>query len=104
MHADARNASPVLARRSPPPVPSACAAPAIVTSGADDAIEASLTRAGRLVVPESPALPAAVAALLGTATPLQLLTERIARARGTNPDPIRRDDARYLAASGLGEA
>ena len=39
------------------------------------------------------------AALIATATPLQLLTERLARARGTNPDPIRRQDARYLEAS-----
>ena len=76
---------------------------AIVSSGAGDAIEASLTRAGRLVVPETPALPAAVAALLATATPLQLLTERIARARGTDPDPIRRDDARYRAAAAQAE-
>ena len=45
-------------------------------------------------------LPAPVAALLGTATPLQLLTERIARARGTNPDPIRRDDPRYADGRG----
>jgi hypothetical protein len=62
------------------------------------------TPAGRLVVPEAPALPAAVAALLGTATALQLLTERIARARGTNPDPIRRDDPRYLAAAARAES
>ena len=47
---------------------------------------------------EAPDLPAPVAALLGTATPLQLLTERLARARGTDPDPIRRDDPRYRAA------
>lgn len=76
---------------------------AIVTSDAGDAIEASLTRGGRLVVPDTRALPASVAALLGTATPLQLLTERIARARGTDPDPIRRDDPRYLAASAKAE-
>jgi hypothetical protein len=41
--------------------------------------------------------------LLGTATALQLLTERIARARGTNPDAIRRDDPLYLAASDAAE-
>ena len=45
-----------------------------------------------MLVPEAPALPARSRRLLGTATPLQLLTERIARARGTNPDLIRRDD------------
>ena len=60
---------------------------------------ADLTPAGRLLVPEAPTLPAPVAALFGTATPLQLLTERLARARGTNPDPIRRDDPRYQAAA-----
>ena len=59
----------------------------------------ALTPAGRLLVSEAPTLPAPVAALLGTATPLQLLTERLARARGTNPDLIRRDDPVYLAAS-----
>ena len=62
-----------------------------------------MTRAGRLVVPEAPGLPSVVAALLGTATALQLLTERIARARGTNPDPIRRDDSRYVAAATAAE-
>ena len=44
-------------------------------------------------------LPAAQAALFATTAPLQLLTERISRARGTNPDPIRRDDPRYAAAA-----
>jgi glucosamine 6-phosphate synthetase-like amidotransferase/phosphosugar isomerase protein len=67
------------------------------------ALDRGSTPVGRLVVPEAPSLPAAVAALLGTATALQLLTERIARARGTNPDPIRRDDPRYLAASNAAE-
>jgi fructoselysine-6-P-deglycase FrlB-like protein len=38
-------------------------------------------------------------ALLATSTPLQLLTERLARARGTDPDPIRRQDERYREAS-----
>jgi hypothetical protein len=56
-----------------------------------------------LIVDEARSLPAPVAALLGTATPLQLLTERIARARGTNPDPIRRDDPRYAEASAAAE-
>ena len=72
---------------------------AILARDLDDELSADLTPAGRLLVDEAPSLPAPVAALLGSLTPLQLLTERIARARGTNPDPIRRDDARYLAAS-----
>lgn len=77
---------------------------AILSTGAAGSIDPAMTRAGRLVVPESPGLPSAVAALLGTATALQLLTERIARARGTNPDPIRRDDPRYVAASTAAES
>jgi fructoselysine-6-P-deglycase FrlB-like protein len=72
---------------------------AILAADLDAAIDPSLTPAGRLLVGESPSLPPPVAALLGTATPLQLLTERLARARGTNPDPIRRDDPTYLRAS-----
>jgi glutamine---fructose-6-phosphate transaminase (isomerizing) len=76
-----------------------------VTAGAiigvtqDVAIPAELTAAGRLIVPLAPALPPTVAALVGSAVPLQLLTERLARARGVNPDPIRRDDPAYLAAA-----
>ena len=72
---------------------------AILADGLDAAFGADLTPAGRLSAAEAEGLPSAVAALLGTATPLQLLTERLARARGTDPDPIRRDDPRYAAAS-----
>ncbi len=72
---------------------------AILAADLDVLLEPSLTPAGRLLVAELPSLPAPVAALIGTATPLQLLTERLARARGTNPDPIRRDDPVYLQAA-----
>lgn len=72
---------------------------AILSAEAAAAIEEDLTPAGRIVVADAPGLPPTVAALLGTLVPLQLITERIARARGTNPDPIRRDDPRYLAAA-----
>ena len=78
-------------------------AAAIIAADASAGLEASLTPAGRIVVPDAADLPGPVAALIGTAVPLQLLTERIARARGTNPDPIRRDDPRYLAASAAAE-
>ena len=44
-----------------------------------------------------------VAALLGTATPLQMLTERIARARGVDPDAIHRDVDRYRGAADAAE-
>jgi glutamine---fructose-6-phosphate transaminase (isomerizing) len=69
--------------------------------GADHnlAIPAVLTPAGRLLIPAVPDLPPTVGALVGSAVPLQLLTERLARALGVDPDPIRRDDPRYLAAA-----
>ncbi len=80
---------------------------AIVGAGADAAIPAGLTPGGRIVVPEAPAGadrgPDAADALLGAAGPLQLVTLAIAAARGTNPDPIRRDDPRYLRAAELAD-
>jgi glutamine---fructose-6-phosphate transaminase (isomerizing) len=76
---------------------------AILTANVAGAILPELTPAGRIVVAEAPSLGPAAAALLSTAIPLQLLTERLARARGVNPDPIRRDDPRYLAAAELAE-
>ena len=75
----------------------------IAAEGALRELPLELTPAGRLVVPEAPGLPAPVAALLGTATPLQILTERLSRAKGTNPDPIRRDDERYQKAAAAAE-
>jgi glutamine---fructose-6-phosphate transaminase (isomerizing) len=74
-------------------------AAAILCAGYDATIPADLTPAGRLIVPAAPGLPPVVASLLGSAVPLQLLTERLARARGIDPDPIRRDDPAYLAAA-----
>ena len=79
-------------------------AAAIVASGVDAELDPVLTPAGRLVTAEAPDLPAPVAALLGSATPLQLMTERLARARGTNPDLIRREDPVYLAAADAADA
>jgi fructoselysine-6-P-deglycase FrlB-like protein len=64
-----------------------------------EAIPEWLTPAGRLVVPRADGLPPMVAALVGSTVPLQLLTERLARARGVDPDPIRRDDPTYLRAA-----
>jgi fructoselysine-6-P-deglycase FrlB-like protein len=72
---------------------------AILGAAYDGEIPASLTPAGRLVVPDAGDLPTAAASLLGSAVPLQLLTERLARVRGVDPDPIRRDDPMYLAAA-----
>jgi glutamine---fructose-6-phosphate transaminase (isomerizing) len=64
-----------------------------------DRIAAELTPAGRLVVPTAGGVPDAAASLVGSAVSLQLLTERLARAREVNPDPIRRDDPAYLRAA-----
>ena len=79
-------------------------AAAIITADMDGALEPSLTPAGRLLVPDAAGLPSPVASLFGSATPLQLVTERLARARGTNPDPIRRDDPIYVAAADAADA
>jgi glucosamine--fructose-6-phosphate aminotransferase (isomerizing) len=72
---------------------------AILSATHAAAIDPDLTPAGRLLVPDAAALPAPSASLLGSAIPLQLLTERLARVRGVNPDPIRRDDPAYLRAA-----
>jgi glutamine---fructose-6-phosphate transaminase (isomerizing) len=78
-------------------------AAAILAEPLDGDVPADLTPAGRVLVADAPGLPPPVAALLGSAAPLQLIAERLARARGTNPDPIRRDDARYRAAAEAAE-
>lgn len=74
-------------------------AAAIITADIAADLPTQLTPAGRIVVPEAPDLPSATAALLGTATPLQLLTERLARARGVDPDAIHRDVDKYREAA-----
>jgi len=76
---------------------------AILAEPLDRLVPAELTPAGRILVPDAADLQPPVAALLGSAAPLQLLTERLARARGTDPDPIRRDDPRYRAAAEAAE-
>ena len=76
---------------------------AILGEDAAALIPDDLTPGGRIVVPEAPDLPSAVASLLGAAGPLQLVTLAIAAARGTNPDLIRRHDPRYLRAADLAD-
>ncbi|HET8571647.1 MAG TPA: SIS domain-containing protein [Candidatus Limnocylindria bacterium] len=75
--------------------------PAAVILAADlgDAVPLALTPAGRLPVPLASALPRVVNVALASAIPLQLLAERIARARGINPDLLARDDPRQVAAA-----
>ncbi len=60
----------------------------------------ALTPAGRLSIPSARRMQRAPEALLGAAVPLQLLTERLARARGVNPDTLAREDPRQAAAGG----
>jgi glutamine---fructose-6-phosphate transaminase (isomerizing) len=78
-------------------------AAAILTADAAAELPTDLTPAGRVVVPEAPTLAAPAAALLGTATALQVLTERMARVRGVDPDPIHRDVDRYRLAAEAAE-
>jgi len=76
---------------------------AILGEAAAARIPAHLTPAGRIVVPDGSPLGSAAASLLGAAAPLQLVTLEVAAARGTNPDPIRRDDPVYLRAAELAD-
>ena len=72
--------------------------PAASILAADLGDEMPLTPAGRLSVPLARGLSRMASAALATAIPVQLLAERMARARGTNPDTIGRDDPRQAAA------
>jgi glucosamine--fructose-6-phosphate aminotransferase (isomerizing) len=74
-------------------------AAALIAADLGDDVPNELTPAGRLSVPLARGLPRTVAAALATAIPPQLLAERLARTRGTNPDTIGRDDPRQAAAA-----
>lgn len=78
-------------------------AAAILTEEASARLPASLTPAGRMSLREPDGLQRAAASLLAAAVPIQLLAERLARARGRNPDRIRRDQERYRAAAEAAE-
>ena len=75
--------------------------PAATIVGADlgDDLPLELTPAGRAATPMTSRLPRMVAAAVGATVPIQLLAERLARARGTNPDTIGREDPRQAAAA-----
>ena len=70
----------------------------IASTGVAGEIDVDLTPAGRALIPDGAGFDGAAAALIGTAIPLQRLAEQLAVRRGVNPDAIRRDDPRYLAA------
>jgi fructoselysine-6-P-deglycase FrlB-like protein len=76
---------------------------AIIAGDLDAEWPTFLAPAGRILAAEAPTLPSPVAALVGTVMPLQLLTERLARVRGTNPDSIRRDELAYREAASLAD-
>ena len=96
-HADARASRAAGALRACIAV--GAIAGAILSDPYTGSIAAELAPAGRVVTPGGGDLPPVVASLLSSAVPLQLLTERLARAHGVNPDPIRRDDPAYLHAA-----
>ena len=70
----------------------------IVSERLSAAVEPALTPAGRLVVPATGRVRGVAASVLGAAIPLQLLAERLARARGVNPDTLGREDGAQAAA------
>ena len=72
---------------------------AIVGADLGDDLSLDLTPAGRAATPLTTRLPRLVAAAIGAAVPIQLLAERLARARDTNPDTIGREDPRQAAAA-----
>jgi fructoselysine-6-P-deglycase FrlB-like protein len=72
---------------------------AILAAGAADGIPDLATPAGRITVPEAASFLSSAAGLLSSAVPLQLVAEGLARHRGVNPDPIRRQDPRYRRAA-----
>jgi fructoselysine-6-P-deglycase FrlB-like protein len=74
-------------------------AAALLAADLGDDVPLALTPAGRLSVPLAGGLSRMASAALAIAIPLQLLAERLARARGTNPDSIGRDDPRQAAAA-----
>jgi glucosamine 6-phosphate synthetase-like amidotransferase/phosphosugar isomerase protein len=61
-------------------------------------VEAALTPAGRIILPHTGRVRGVAASLLAPVLPLQLVAERLARARGVDPDTIGREDAAQAAA------
>jgi len=100
---DGEGRGPVVVDRARAVLRSAAAlgmrAAAIVGADLGDDLPVDLTPAGRAATPLTTRLPRMVAASTGAAVPIQLLAERLARARGTNPDTIGREDPRQAAAA-----
>jgi glucosamine 6-phosphate synthetase-like amidotransferase/phosphosugar isomerase protein len=79
---------------------SALAVPAAAILSAEVAasVPEDETPAGRIVLPRAGRVGGVAGSLLGSAMALQLLTERLARARGVNPDTVGREDPAQAAA------
>ena len=75
-------------------------AAAILGERAARSIGGGDTPAGRIVLPKAGRVRPLTAALLAPVIPLQLLTERLARARGVNPDTLGRENEPQAAAHG----
>jgi glucosamine--fructose-6-phosphate aminotransferase (isomerizing) len=73
-------------------------AAAILAEPHGAAIAGDLTPAGRIVTPRTGRVGGVAGSLLGSAVALQLLAERLARARGVNPDTLGRENAAQAAA------
>jgi len=73
-------------------------AAAILSTEAATTIPEDDTPAGRIVLPRIGRIRGAAGSLLGAAPALQLLAERVARARGVNPDTLGREDPAQAAA------
>jgi fructoselysine-6-P-deglycase FrlB-like protein len=71
---------------------------AIVGEEASAAIPADATPGGRIVLPHTGRVAGIAGSLLASAMALQLLAERLARARGVDPDTIGREDAAQATA------
>ena len=91
-----QRASRVLAAAKALAVPAA----AILSAEVAATVPEDETPAGRIVLPRSGRVGGVAGSLLGSALALQLLTERLARARGVNPDTLGREDPAQAAAHG----
>jgi glutamine---fructose-6-phosphate transaminase (isomerizing) len=73
-------------------------AAAIIGDEITDALDPDETPAGRIELPHTGRVPALAGSLLSSAIALQLLTERLARARKVNPDTLGRESEDQAAA------
>jgi fructoselysine-6-P-deglycase FrlB-like protein len=73
-------------------------AAALLDESVASGIEPELTPAGRIALPHTGRVRGVAASLLAPLIPLQLVAERLARARGVDPDTIGREDPAQAAA------